>query len=410
MSSLTQRIGVAALCSVAMLQMNAPRAHGQNPNFQVRPGLTLQQFAFNLETIGRAASTIPPYALGFNPYVPFGQPALSSFVNPYAGLYSQGAASAYSNPYNSGAGYGGYGGYGYGYPYYTDPYSGYLHGAADVINSQGRIMVSQQQAYQMREQVRQDMISTRRKAFDEYLYEREKMPTPEDDRERYMKQQLARSRNNPPLTEIWSGKALNDLLADLQKVAGRGDSASLRTFQIPLDEDALRRVNVSPSAGAGIGLLKDQGKLVWPVALSGPEFREQRERINTLAQEAVKQAEFNNQVDPGVIRQMSNDVDQLQAQLRRTGRDLPPSPYIDAKTFLQNLASSIAALQQRDVGNYFTGKYALKAKTVPELVKYMSDQGLRFSPAVPGEEGPYQALYQALVSYDLAAQPATAER
>jgi len=91
--------------------------------------------------------------------------------------------------------------------------------------------------------------------------------------------------------------------------------------------------------------------------------------------------------------------------LRKTGRDLPPNAYIDAKSFLNNLSSSVSALQQRDVGNYFTGKYALRVKTVPELVKYMSEQGLRFAPAVPGEEGPYQALYQALVSYDLAAQP-----
>jgi hypothetical protein len=396
-----RQIGVAAMFGLAMLAMNLQRAHAQNPFFQVRPGLTLQQYAFNLETIGRAASTIPPYALGYNPYVPGGAAALSSFANPYASLYSNaGAASAYSNPY-------GYGPYGYGgYPYYYDPYQGYLSGAADVINSQGRFMVNQQQAFQMREQVRQEMVNTRRKAFDEYLYEREKTPTPEEDRERYMRQQLARSRNNPPLTEIWSGKALNDLLADLQKLQGKGDTATLRTFQMPLDEDNLKRVNVAPSDSRGnIGLLKDQGKLTWPVALSGAEFKEQRERINSLVQEAVKQAEFNNQVDPGVIRQLTRDVEQMETQLRRTGRDLPPTPYIDAKTFLGNLASSIAALQQRDVGNYFTGKYALRAKTVPELVKYMSEQGLRFAPAVPGEEGPYQALYQALVGYDLAAQP-----
>jgi hypothetical protein len=367
-----------------MLAMNLPQAHSQNPFFQARPGLTLQQYAANLATLSQAVSPVNPFLAG---------------ANPYASLYANAAASsAYGSPYG-----GGYGGY--GYPYYYDPYGGYLHGAADVINSQGRLMVNQQQAYQMREQVRQDMVATRRKVFDEYLYEREKTPTQEEERERYMKQQLARSRNNPPLTEIWSGKALNDLLADLQKLPGKNDSASLRTFQVPLDEDSLKRVNVSPSERASIGLLKDQGKLSWPVALSSPEFKEQRERINALAQEAVKQAEFNNQVDPGTIRQLSNDVDQMQGQLRRTGRDLPPTPYIDAKTFLANLASSIAALQQRDVGNYFTGKYALKAKNVPDLVKYMSEQGLRFAPAVPGEEGPYQALYQALVSYDLAAQP-----
>jgi len=226
-----------------------------------------------------------------------------------------------------------------------------------------------------------------------------------------MRHQLARSRNNPPSGEVWSGKALNDLLADLQKLPARNDVASMRTFQLPLDEDNLKRVNVTAAEGKGnIGLLKDGGRLSWPVALSGTEFKDLRERINSLVQDAVKQAEFNNQVDAGTIRQLSRDVEQMESMLRRTGRDMPPTPYIDARTFLNNLNSSIAALQQPDVGNYFTGKYALKGKTVPELVKYMTEQGLRFAPAVAGEEGPYQALYQALLSYDLASQPATAER
>src|SRR5207253_10952674 len=62
MVTFTRRIGMATLCGVVMLSMN-PRAHGQSPIFQVRPGLTLQQYAFNLQTIGRAVSTVPPYAL-----------------------------------------------------------------------------------------------------------------------------------------------------------------------------------------------------------------------------------------------------------------------------------------------------------------------------------------------------------
>src|SRR5438132_1022105 len=42
------------------------------------------------------------------------------------------------------------------YPgYYADPYGGYLSGAADVINAQGQFLVNTQQAYRMREQVRQ---------------------------------------------------------------------------------------------------------------------------------------------------------------------------------------------------------------------------------------------------------------
>ena len=56
--------------------------------------------------------------------------------------------------------------------------------------------------------MRADRIETRRKAFDQYLYEREKAPTPEEERQRSLKEELNRSRENPPVTEVYSAKAL----------------------------------------------------------------------------------------------------------------------------------------------------------------------------------------------------------
>src|SRR5437773_6804757 len=70
------------------------------------------------------------------------------------------------------------------YATYKGPVGGYLSGASDVINAQGQFMTSTQQAYLQREQVRQAKIDSRRKAFDENLYERAKAPTLEDERER----------------------------------------------------------------------------------------------------------------------------------------------------------------------------------------------------------------------------------
>ena len=116
------------------------------------------------------------------------------------------------------------------------------------------------------------------------------------------------------------------------------------------------------------------------------------------------QAEFNGQVDPGTITQLSNDVDALHKQLRKNGGDLPFAVYTEAKTFLNNMDDALNALRQRDVGSYFTGKLALKAKTVPELVEHMAKQGLQFAPAVPGDESAYVALHQALANYDVVAQ------
>ena len=39
-----------------------------NPNWQIAPGLPINQFAFNTAVIGRALRQVPPYAFGYNPY------------------------------------------------------------------------------------------------------------------------------------------------------------------------------------------------------------------------------------------------------------------------------------------------------------------------------------------------------
>ncbi len=47
--------------------------------------------------------------------------------------------------------------------------------------------------------------------------------------------------------------------------------------------------------------------------------------------------------------------------------------------------------------------------TVAELVQQMTRQGLRFAPAVSGDESYYTVLHRALVDYDNSvSQPATA--
>jgi hypothetical protein len=423
MFRLRKRIGAVVALGLTVLAFSTPTVNAQVPGYVLPPhqrGLTVRQAAYNIATLGQALSNVPPYALGFNPYprtvinrgIPplanpfagaamYSNPLSSAYVNPYASLYSNPYSSMYANsPGYDSSGYNPY--YG-GYNYY-DLYGGYLRGGADVINAQGRFLVNTQQAYLTREQVRSERIANRRKIFDEYLYEREKTPTAEEERQRHQLEQLNRSRNNPPVTEVWSGKALNDLLADLRKLPAKAPAGGqlVNLQQLPLDEDGLKHINVTQGTG-NIGLLKNEGRLNWPVTLGGPEYKDQRERVSSLAQAAVRQAEFNGRVDPGTITQLSNDVEDLQRQLRKNSGDLPFALYTESKTFLSNLDDAVSALRQRDVGNYFTGKFALKAKTVPELVDQMTKQGLQFAPAVPGDEPSYVALHQALANYDVAA-------
>jgi hypothetical protein len=52
------------------------------------------------------------------------------------------------------------------------------------------------------------------------------------------------------------------------------------------------------------------------------------------------------------------------------------------------------------VANYSNQKLAANGKTAAELVKYVSDKGLRFAPSTPGDEAAYRALHLALAIYD----------
>jgi hypothetical protein len=355
MSSFTKRGCLAALAGTAWLAISAATAHAQ-------PGQMM---------VGQAAAT-------------------------------GGAGRIMSLPATAGMGMGAMGG-GFN-PYYPGDYNawagGTLTGAANLVGAQGQLMVSQQQAFLQREQVRAAKTDNRRRTFDEYMYEKEHTPSAEEERQRAQREYLARARNNPPPVEIWSGSALNTILQDLQKRSGP-NNANLGGFSLPLDEETLSHINVTSGRGDGnAGLLKNGGKLSWPDALSDPVYKNDRDDIANGIADAMKQAQFNGKVDPGTVRQLQKSVDGMGRLLRKNVDNVGVNDYIEAKTFLNNLDSSVAILKQPDVGSYLNGKYALKARNVGDLVSEMTNKGLTFTNAVPGDESAYNALYQAMANCD----------
>lgn len=373
---------------------------GINPYFQVRRGLTIQQAAYNTALMGRAVSNWPPYAFGGNPFV---SPAISP-VSPFgaaAGLYSNPYAG-YANPYTASLTSSPYGGYdqGYGGSYYGEsPLGGYMRGIAGIISSEGNALVNIEQSNLLHEQVRRERMENRRRAFDQYLYEREHTPTPEDERARAMREQVRRSLNDPPMGDITSALALNTLLAHIQK---KGDN--VQGPSIALDNDIVRHINVkSPSGGGNPGLLKNEGRLSWPVVLRGPQYKEERDVLNDLTPAAYDQA-VSGKSDSATLESMTAAVRRLGEKLRENIKDLTPTEYSEGRRFLSDYEDALSLLRQPGAGDYFTQK-APKGKTVQELVQHMSKKGLVFAPAVPGDEGSYLALQRALAAYDAGINP-----
>jgi len=310
-------------------------------------------------------------------------------TNPYSGITSSPIASPFSpfvNPFFGGEG-------------------AYLMGAADVINAQGRYLIDRQDALMKREQVKQLKIDTQRKAFDQWLYERENTPRPEQIRQEVMQQQLQRALNSPPANEITTGISLNHILRALENM-GRGKQVAVAN--IPVDEDMLKRINVTRGTGTGnAGLLRNEGKLTWPAPFLGLQPVEKttdlRQKIDARTREAVRQA-ASGPVEPEIVKELQILTEQLSGILGRSVNTMTFSDYTEAKKYMKALEESIIAISRPDAREFLTGGNLNNARTVQAVVSTMNERGLLFAPSVANNEGAYIALYKAMVQYHNAMQ------
>jgi hypothetical protein len=341
----------------------------------------------------------PP--IGNVPGVASFNPSAAGALNPAtaAAVYNSAALAGLANPYASTtAAYGanginGQNPYGGGYGYYETESGGFLRGTAELANSQGKWLVSLQQASLLKEQTRQAAIETRKKQYDQTVYEQQRAPSFDQKHESVSSERLLQSRNGAPESEILSGQAQNDILADLAGTAiPRGPAA-------PLSADLLRHINLTTGPGGGsAGLLKDDALLHWPSALSDEASKGDREMIEALVNEARRQA-HSGRVESPILKELGAASRRLHQKLAADIRELQPKQYAESNRFLSQLDDAIRLLGRPDAGDYLTRKGLAEVKDVAELVRNMSGKGLQFAPAIPGDEAAYTALHRALAAY-----------
>jgi hypothetical protein len=380
---------------------------GVNPNPFITPFRTLQQSTFNTATTGNALATIPPYGLGYNPSAQYPNSG-AAYPSPGAGgPYGSNGSGSYS-PY----GYGGYGSMlsgGYGSPqsggsagYGTNPYYGYLRGAADVTNANAQYQKTIQEARELRARARIGELDARRHRVDQVEYERGKQPTALMMKAQDEATALNEARNNPPLSSVVDGSALNTLLHEVRKQ----HNAGRRGPNMPLAEDVLKAVNLTPPDIRGnAGLLKDGGRPHWPAALQGSEFTEARKTIGRLIAHAVQEVTFNHPVGGETVNDLRAALKGISQTLHANVGEMSPAEYLAGRRYLTQLGQAATALTDPGVCGYFNNRGS-RGKNVAELVRYMSDNGLVFAAAVPGDEAAYATLYQALSGFEARMQPA----
>jgi hypothetical protein len=399
--------GAAALGSLAVLGVLVPQAQAQrqfifapalgspgvgvNTNYWLNPYTTLQQQAYNTAVVGSALSTIPPYWLGFNPYpqyVTYGYGGYSPYgYGGYGSLLSTGygGTGGYGSPPP-----GGYGGSG------TSPY-GYLRGAAELTTANAQYQKTLEEARGLRAKTQVAELDARRRRVDEIEYERSKQPTALTMKAQDDAAALNEARNNPPPSAVLDGSTLNALLREAQKQ----QNAGRRGPNVPLTEDVLKAVNLTPHNTHGnVGLLKDGRKLRWPDALGGEEFATARKTIERLIAHAVQEVTFNHPVERETLNDLRVALKALGEALSDHIGELSPSEYIAGRRYLNQLGQAVTALSDPKVFSYFNTDWAARGKNVAELVQFLSDNGLVFAPAAPGDESAYRALYNALAAFD----------
>jgi len=240
-------------------------------------------------------------------------------------------------------------------------------------------------------------VDVQRKIYEEWKYERNDQPTLEQIRREGWEQAYKRAIFNPPLGDIWSADALNRIFDHASRIQGRGVAGPT----VPLDDETVKQINFSTGVAGNVGALKDKGKLHWPSVLERKEFGTERNLFTHLAADAVRQGAMNNKVDPGTIKALEINLAALRDKLAERIRDLSPDNYIGAKHYLNRLDQALRILKRTDVAKFLNNEYAARGKTVGELIQDMSSLGLRFAPAVSGNEAAYNALYHGLVAYDL---------
>lgn len=286
---------------------------------------------------------------------------------------------------------------GYGYPYQVmSPAGSYLTGASNVINSQGQFLISKQQAAVTQQQAEQAKLDTRRKTVEQWQYEQALQPTLAEVQAKAVNEGYEQMRGNPPAARIWSGEALNTLLRHIQQT----QSYLSGMPSIPLDPRQVRKIRFTDGTNRGDVSLFAQGpKIDWPFPLRGPEFQQNREKIEALSADVVRQA-GGGEVDYNTIKAIQGTAAVMVDDLKDHIDDFTPSDYMKAKRFLNDLSKGARGLGGPNAVAELKSQSAPPVGTVDQLVGLMTSRGLFFAPAKDGDEAVYTALFQSLRAFD----------
>jgi hypothetical protein len=177
-------------------------------------------------------------------------------------------------------------------------------------------------------------------------------------------------------------------------------SFSLQGTQGPpvaLAQSMVNRLNISGTGLSSVGMLRGGGaSLDWPLALRGPE----QKKLDKLIPTAV-QATIAGTLELKQLTEIRAGLTSMREDLRRQIQkdEIETHTYIRAIEFYDSLIASVNTLERPEARKALGGGYAPRARNVQELVDFMTDNGVKFAPCLPGDETAYKVVHDSFVRY-----------
>jgi hypothetical protein len=319
-----------------------------------------------------------------NPALLANQPALTTYGVAGPGIVGAPGFSPVFSPFASPWNY-----------YGMTPAYGALTGYANVISASAQSYVTMQQARILNEDALRSQLNTRKAVIEQMRWEYETTPSLEAQREHAREMSVRRMLNDPPLSEITSGDALNILLEQ----ARRNQLAQVPGPLVPLDPEVLKHINVTNgTTTGGSQVARDLDALKWPLPLQAPRWKPLRDTINSAMSQATTEARSSG-IQFDTDKKLNDAVKQLDQDLDAAVAELTPSEFIQSRRFLTQLKEARKTLGDPSASKYLTGMFSARGNSVAELVQNMNGSGLRFAPGLPGDESYYRVVHAAMVAY-----------
>jgi hypothetical protein len=240
--------------------------------------------------------------------------------------------------------------------------------------------------------VRQEKLETRRKALEHWAWGR-------DFRHQAWKKEREYKREIDRLTAYDAGHSYGATLVALDVLYKDLNNPGLEgAAPVALEPEVLQNINFKV-LGGNVGLIR-QDRVPWPLVLMDDQFANDREEVERLLLK-VKQMARDDQLSArypqlaDTLKELRDRKDNLKTRVIALVKQFSPDEYIQARRLVGELEDTIKALSRPEEATFLL-KGLPGCKTVPDLVRNMAEQGLRFADAVEGRERYYFILHDAL--------------